>query len=274
LLDPALDNTNPGSWAHSPGTGTPGAANTFCTDVELYVFLQGPYDPALDEMNNELNTARGVLPGQSPANPIIPPTPAIQPYGVAPWNYMGTEGTGFTDDSYSKKIVDWILVSFRTGVDKNTEISRSAALVRKSGKIQMLDRCAISGATGAPVYAVIEHRNHAGVMSDKLIPITGGRMTYDFRVQESYVGPDPNNPIGIGQIILPGGMYGMFAGDGDQTGDTFSYDINGNDKTIWTMQNGQFGQYLISDYNMDGDANGNDKGVWQPNNGKSSRVPR
>jgi len=274
LLDPSLDNTNPYSWAHSPANGTPGAANTFCTDIELSVFLQGPYNPLTDEMDNQLNVDHGVLPGQTPANPNIAATPAIQPYGIAPWSYMGTEGTGFTDDNYSGKILDWVMVSFRTGVDKSTEVSRSAALVKKSGEITMVNRCAISDQVTTPVYAVVEHRNHAGVMSHQPITIANSRMDYDFRVQESYVGPDPANPIGAGQAVIGTGVYGMYAGDGDQSGDAFSYDITGNDKTIWTMQNGQFGQYLEADYDMDGDVNGNDKLIWSPNNGTSSRVPR
>jgi len=66
----------------------------------------------------------------------------------------------------------------------------------------------------------------------------------------------------------------MYAGDGDQTGDVFSFDITGADKTVWTVENGQFGQYRAADYDLDGDVNGNDKLIWFPNNGTSSRVPR
>ncbi len=274
LIDATLDNTAPASWAASPRSGTPGVANTLCVQPDIHAFLQGPYLPAADKMNTALNAIHKVLPGQIPANPNIAPTPAVQPYGVAPWNYMGTEGTGWGNGNYDDDIVDWVLVSYRTGTGRNTEVARTAALMLEDGAIQMVDRCALNTDMGNSLYIVVEHRNHAGIMSPTALPVVGGVIAHDFRIADSYVGPDPNNPIGAGQILLATGKYAMYAGDGDQINDVFSYDITGVDKTIWTIQNGEFSQYLPSDYDMDGDVNGNDKIIWAPNNGISSRVPR
>ena len=65
----------------------------------------------------------------------------------------------------------------------------------------------------------------------------------------------------------------MFTGDADQT-DFPSYDIQGTDKTLWLDNNGLFQQYIIPDFNLDGDVNGGDKALWDLNNGVSSRVPK
>jgi len=65
----------------------------------------------------------------------------------------------------------------------------------------------------------------------------------------------------------------MFCCDGNQQ-DIPSFDINGNDKTIWFDNNGFFDLYIPADYNMDGDINGADKAIWSENNGISSRVPK
>jgi len=274
LLDASLDNTAPASWAASPPLGTPGAANITCVKTDIYVYMQGPYDPTTGLMNNALNVSHGVLPGQTPSNPSITPTPALNPYTIAPWNYTGTQGIGFGDSTYTADVVDWILLSFRTAVERNTEVARTAALLLQDGQIQLVDRCPLTSLNDAnPLNIVVEHRNHMGVMSHLPVPLVGGTLSYDFRNKQSYVGPDPNMPIGAGQVDVAG-TFSMYAGDGDQTGDVFSFDVNGSDKTIWTIQNGQFGQYRDADYDLDGDVNGNDKLIWFPNNGTSSRVPR
>lgn len=274
LLDASMDNTVPQSWAASPPLGTPGAANVTCVKMDVYAYMQGPYDPVMGMMTNTLNVDRGVLPGQTPANASVSPTPAINPYTIAPWNYTGTEGVGYGDSTYTADVVDWTLFSFRTGVDRNTEVARTAALMLQDGQIELVDRCPLTSLDASTVYVVIEHRNHIGIMSGLPVSVLNGTLSHDFRTKESYVGPDPAMPIGAGQVEIAPGIFAMYAGDGDQTGDIFSFDITGADKTIWTEENGEFGQYRASDYDLDGDVNGNDKLIWFPNNGTSSRVPR
>ncbi len=274
LYDTSLDNTAPSSWFASPPLGTPGEPNITCVKMNIYAYLQGPYDPTMGMMANTLNVARGVLPGQTPSNAAVTPTPAINPYTIAPWNYTGDEGVGYGDSTYTADVVDWTLLSFRTAVERDTEVARTAALILQDGQIELVSRCPLTSLDVDTVYVVVEHRNHIGVMSALPVPIVDGILSQDFRTKQSYVGPDPNNPIGAGQVEVTPGIFTMYAGDGDQTGDVFSFDITGADKTIWTIQNGQFGQYRAADYDMDGDVNGNDKVIWEPNNGTSSRVPR
>jgi len=242
------------------------STETACVDINLHVYLEGAYAPDRGAMTTDLHL-RGLLPGQT-LNGIGTPTPDGQPYNVAPWNYDGKEGDNWTDANYTGGETDWILVSFRTDKAKSTEIAAAAALVNKDGSVTFVDDCVLESDIADEVYVVIEHRAHMGVMTDKLIDITDGELTYDFRVQDSYT----NGMASVGQKEIAPGVWAMFAGDTDQT-DEVSYDINGSDN-IWYLYNGNFNIYLVADCNLDGDINGADKHMWMANNGYSSRVPK
>jgi len=239
---------------------------TICVDINLHVYLEGAY--ALDRaaMVTDLHI-RGLLPGQT-LNGLGTPTPDGQPYSAAPWNHDGKEGDEWTDADYTGNETDWVLVSFRTDKAKNTEVAIAAALVNKDGSVTFVDDCVLSTDEANEVYVVIEHRNHMGVMSSKLLDISGGDLVYDFRVEDSYTA----NSTGVGQKEIMPGVWAMCAGDTDQT-DGVSYDINGFDN-IWYLYNGNFNIYHVADCNFDGDINGADKHMWTANNGNSSRVPK
>ena len=238
-----------------------------CLSIDLHAYLEGAYDTAYGEMTTALHT-RGLLPGQVPISALAMPTPAGQPYSIAPWNHAGTEGADWTDADYTGDETDWVLVSFRTGIDKNTELGMTAALLVKDGSILFPDRCALTSAMVSPLYIVIEHRNHIGIMTPQPVDIVNSTLTYDFRSSDSY-----HDQTSFGQKQLPTGEWTMFAGDADQS-DHPSFDILGSDKTLWFDNNGTFDYYLSPDFNLDGDINGQDKSLWFDNNGISSRVPK
>jgi len=182
---------------------------------------------------------------------------------------MGTEGAGWTNTDYSADVVDWILVSARTDIARNTEIARTAALLLKDGTIQFVDKCALATVNDANHF-VVEHRNHMGIMTAQTLSPVNKSVTYDFSQNDTYTG----GGTGVGQKQVPTGAWVMFAGDGDQS-DAPSYDNTGADKIIWADENGGFDIYqLQGDFNMDGNVTGEDKAVWEENFGASSRVPR
>ena len=156
-----------------------GTSSGVHTKGDFKVMLEGAYDETLGEMRTTLNTERGLLPGQIPVNNLVSPTPAGQPYHLAPWNYMGTEGANWTDADYSADVVDWVLVSARTDIARNTEIERTAALLLKDGTIQFADRCALANVDGT-VHFVVEHRNHMGIMTAQNLDIDNKSVTFDF----------------------------------------------------------------------------------------------
>ncbi len=238
-----------------------------CIYLDIQAFMEGAMDDN-QQMRTRLNE-RGILPGQNPTSPLITPVPAGQPYGIAPWNYAGDEGTDWLDDDYSSEAVDWVLVSFRTSTQADSEIAKTAGVIDSDGTIDFPNRCLLTTDLATPVFVVVEHRNHMGVMSPQAVSAINQVISYDFRAADSY-----KEASGYGQKEIAPGVWAMIAGDGEQTSDTFSYDITGNDKQLWFEQNGNFDAYLPGDFNLDGDINGMDKPVWEENNGISSRVPR
>jgi hypothetical protein len=126
-------------------------------------------------------------------------------------------------------------------------------------------------------YVVIEHRNHLIVMSH--LPVapepSTGIITYDFRVQQSYI-DDPNGfGFYVGQKVIASGVFAMYGANSDQqaTADSDT-DINLGDRITWEADNGVFGEYLYGDHNLNGDVNFNDHVIQERNNGVFSSVPR
>jgi hypothetical protein len=112
------------------------------------------------------------------------------------------------------------------------------------------------------------------------VSVIDGTISYDFRSNEGYI----DDPFGFGpsgqKELLPNypGVYGMFAGNGDQVklpsdSENDITDINLNDRTYWEDQNGTNGKYRNGDYNLNGDCNYNDRTTYEFNNGKFSSVP-
>jgi len=240
-----------------------------CYQLTLKAILEGPYSTATGEMSTALSRDRRILPGQTPANNLVSPTPAGHPYAVAPWNHAGTEGGNYTNSSYTGDEVDWVLVSVRTDLQKADEVAQAAGLLMKDGTVKFDGDCPLETVDPGPFYVVVEHRNHMGIMSPQLVNVSGNEIIVDFTNQDSF-----RDATGTGQKEITPGVWVMLAGDLGQTADIQSYDINGGDKIIWADGNGNFDIYRNSDADLNGDSNGNDKIFWERNNGKSSRVPR
>jgi hypothetical protein len=238
-------------------------------------------------MRTTLNNLH-VLPGQTLVDPFfgIKYTLPGQPYDISPWAYFGTEGDMFDsggdpnmgDAGYPPTVVDWVLVSLRSSAADTIPLCEAAALLHADGHVEFVeefDCCELD--LDDYYFVVIEHRNHLIVMSHDSMPVdlNNSTITYDFRIQQSYL----NDPFMFGifarqKLILPG-KFAMFAGNGNQTlSNQSDTDINFDDRTYWEGQNGDFGEYRIGDYNLNGDTNFNDRVVWERNNGKFTSVPR
>jgi len=244
--------------------------------VSLY--LEGAYDQATGNMTTELDT-RGMLPGQTPTGSLSTPTPAGQPYHMAPWNYPGDEGANWTDadyEKYNETAVDWILMTvLEKDIAPPVTIFQAAGILDQNGSFHYTCppdlRSIVGGVNTTEEFHVrIEHRNHMGIMTPAPIHFLSETddIEIDFRDNDSY-----KDATSFGQIEIEQGVWGMFAGDADQS-DIPSYDINGNDKSKWFNSNGVFDYYIQADMNLDADVNGNDKIYWDNNNGLSSRVPK
>jgi len=221
--------------------------------IDIRVFLEGPYDLNTNTMTGSLLQ--------------LDLLPIIQPYGVAPWNYFGTEGQGWTSSEYPPNVIDWVKVSFRTDITKNTEVIASAAILLNDGALVFPNPRVLLESMGSSFYIVIQHRNHMGILSPISVAPANEVLTYNFCRENSY-------QLGSGQKQLSPGLWAMFAGDGNQLDNVNGYDINGLDHAGWNMQNGLFDVYSLFDYNFDGDVNGMDKILWNVNNGVYSQVEK
>ncbi len=231
-----------------------GPPSNDCVNLDLKIWLEGAYDAASNSMNNQLYN-----------NALLPNN---QPFNVAPWNYAGTEGSGWTISDYDVNTVDWVLISLRTSIDPASTVARKAALVRRDGQIILADDCFTdSDLQGGSYYIQIEHRNHVGVMTPATVSISSSTLTYNFQNQDSYV-----TNSSTGQKEVEAGVWALIAGDVGQ--DLPSYDVNANDRSLWEVDNGLFNLYLPTDINMDGDVNAADKLMWGYNSGFFSGVLR
>jgi len=298
-------------WGQDPSLGDSGSLNQFdlgttvlpfseccfvpcppCVGIEAYVYLEGAVIDSGGSptyalpMRTDPNDLR-ILPGQAYDDPFLGVmySPPGQPYSVAPWFYMGTEGNLYDslgdplngDADYPPTVVDWVLVSLRETADgAGGPVCQAAALLHRDGSLEFegggLTCCGLD--LDGEFYVVIEHYNHLLVMSHEPIPIINDKITYDFRIQQSYV----NDPYGFGyyaQKEVSPGVYVMFGGNGKQepalNDDT---DIEFNDRGFWELENGIFRQYSFGDYNLNGDINFNDRLLWEINNGIFTSVPR
>lgn len=232
------------------------AAATVCLEVK--VLLEGALSGTM--MSTNLNQ-QGLLPGQVPLSALGVATPAGQPYKGTPWNYNGTESSGI----YAADVVDWVLLSLRTAPQEaSTTVYRTAALLHKDGKTTTIGNCPVLNPTRS-FFVAVEHRNHLGAVSHDTVPIVNNKIIYDFTQRQSYI------PAGLpasGQLQI-GNTYCLYASDAQKA--SFS-EINANDASMWLNDNGKFGRYLFTDFNLDGEVNANDAAIWRRNNGKFSGV--
>lgn len=227
----------------------------------IRVLLEGAYRYGIGSMTTKLNE-QGLLPGQTPINPLGLKTPAKQPYSGFSWYYNGNEIVS----NYEPNITDWVLVSLRTNPeDPASTVFKAAALLQNDG---------VSVVTGCPsrlkdftnYYVAVEHRNHIGIVSSTPTLFINGGFFYDFTINQAYI--PPNMPA-IGQKYADT-RFMMYAGDFQKS--VVSNEVNANDISSWQRENGLFARYLLSDANMDGEVNALDKILWNINNGLFSGV--
>lgn len=238
-------------------------------------------------MRSTMNSSN-MLPGQCFADDRgIHYFPAGQPYNKAPWNYYGTEGAIYDSHGdpvagsagYAETCIDWILVSLRSAPD-GENLCRKAALLHSDGLVEFDSPFSSASLEDfSAFYIVIEHRNHLVIMSDTLVKVVNGSITYDFRNHQSYI-DDPFNFGAVGQKELPGlpGVFAMYSGNSDQVkaGSELPGDrtqINNNDRSLWDFHNGMVPGYCCSDFNLNCDCNYNDRTTMEFNNSLFSSVP-
>lgn len=127
--------------------------------ISATVYLSGNYFDG--EMLSTLNDLNSI--------------PLKHPFRVGTYNFNGAESvTSIPNADPMKKIVDWVLVSLRSEIDKSSEVARRAGFILIDGTIVDLDGQNPLTFTVNPgnYYLVIEHRNHLSIMSSQKLFIT------------------------------------------------------------------------------------------------------
>lgn len=163
------------------------------------VFLQGAYNGTA--MTTTLNN-----------NNLIPLT---QPYGVAPFNYAGTESVA----AIPAGVTDWILLELRDA--SNTILARRAAFVESDGDVVDLDGKPIvtfgyAGVASGNYNLGVKHRNHLGIRSSttQSYVLNGASVAYDFTSSQGAAYQDPSITTNPAQKDFGNGKFGMYGGNG------------------------------------------------------------
>ena len=251
-------------------TGETAGSTSQFLNINVKVFLEGPYDEETGLMTKRLNE-QGYLPGQKPWTFFGSSTQKGQPYARAPWNYSGGEGAGFDANikglgrfaGYPEDAVDWVLLSLRTTTGPETEVYRTAALLLSDGTVEIVEGFEYKNTEQRSYYVVVEHRNHMAVMSGVLALAINGQLHFDFSLADSY-----NVGLGQGQMACEGITYAMIAGNAELMQSTSSYvDINAKDLGKMGGMEGMNSGYYLEDLDLDGDVNTGDKSICLKNNG-------
>ncbi len=223
---------------------------TIVQEVDITAYLEGPFNGT--DMNTDLNSS----------------LPLSQPFGLAPWNYSGTESVAAIPNA---NIVDWVLIDVRDATSVNlanssTSVERQAAFLRNDGRVVDLAGNPIlnfNATIDNSLFIAVFQRNHIPVITASSPTESGGIYSYNFTTASSkaYGGSLAHKMIGSGK-------WGMFSGNGNADAT-----IDMNDNTIWSNKAAKQG-YFYGDYNLDTQVDNKDKNdAWEPNKGANSYVP-
>ncbi len=201
------------------------------------VFLEGPFNIAQGRMNKTLNTA-GHLATRYPGAQI--PVEAVD--SVAIEMRSASSGTG---SSFRQVQSAWLLSdgSIRAFSDST-------------------QRYVAFDTTESSAYIVVRHANHLSIMTSNVQPWSAfATMAYGFS-------SSPGNAWGTNPTkLVTGGVYAMYAGDGNQSGVITASDANDAFAVINSTG------YNVRDVNLSGVVTAADANTAFSNLNKSTQVP-
>ncbi|MBB1285022.1 hypothetical protein HRH25_11620 [Flavisolibacter sp. BT320] len=195
---------------------------------------------------------RGTWNGSAMNTSLQAVLPYTQPYTTIPFQYNGNE----TVTAIPANVVDWVLVELRkpaSGLpaDANAAsiIGRAAGFLKSDGTIVALDGTTplhFNISKQGPSFITVRHRNHLGVMSNVILSNAAGTFTNNFTLlANAYKNASlSSQPM----TLLSGGKYGLWAGDGNRSGNIAASDITSIRNAV---ANGLSG-YQTADVNLSG----------------------
>ena len=241
---------------HGRGLWSTTLSSQISPRLALSALLEGAYDGS-GEMSTTAAFAGAI--------------PTEQPYQTEQLPGLSQSREGESVSVMPNDVIDWVLVSLRTGMSASTHVagSEQAALLRRDGTIVGADENLIefSGIAPGRYFVVLRHRNHLAVMSSQRVDFTTGFGSWDFTAgtDKAYTaGPTPMVSFGDGKT-------GLFAADASGDGQVTATDYN-----IFLAQTktGTEG-YTEGDFNLDGQVTAADFNAFLKNSSQSagSQVP-
>ena len=249
----ALTVTKVGVFAGNAGSLPPahtGIVDYFRTDgvaVNLKAYLQGPYVAAFDTLQTVLGAH----------------IPKKHPYGAAPWNYIGTDSVLVVPAG----VVDWVLVTLRSGTAANTGVDTVAAFIMKNGAIVGLDGTSpvfFPGVKYGNYYVVLRHRNHLAIMTKNALVLNRASAPYDFTTAQ-------DKAYGTSPMLQVGSRFCLYTGDANLDGQ-----ITTGDFSAWLVNaKAALTGYTLTDFNCDAQNSAGDFSLWLANakSAATSKVP-
>ena len=223
-------------------------------EVELRVFLEGPFDISSGQMKTKLFDL-GYLPGMKPKSFFGTAVPMHDPYAE-------DENLGKTIPtiSYPEGSVDWVKVTIKDAETGASAFSGTELLL-SNGEINMKSLSNGQLSNNHSYIIILVHRNHLPVESG-IVTIQNNKLVYDFTSSSEGVG-----------LKTIGKVKAMFAGNIHQ-GNTksISSTINQDDIDHWRSVNGKNSSYLLEDVDLNGDISVHDQSIILENIDISSSV--
>ncbi|MBK9335746.1 MAG: hypothetical protein IPM98_03820 [Lewinellaceae bacterium] len=283
IIFSAAQINTPGSYLLTLSTLCPGAMTPCVCTVRWIqasplpfiwtkprVFLQGPYVPATQLMNDQLRVG-GLIPLDEPYSDLTS------------FNHLGGGGGEQTTSavlavSGSNAIVDWVFLELRSAQNPATVVATRSALVQRDGDVVDVDGVS-PVAFGIPAdlsyYLTVRHRNHFGVQLGSVSQYPECLATEKDFTNLPPEGFYAHNGFNPAQRLI-GGRYVLWAGNG-RIDPQIKYNGSNNDRnTILAVvglntPNAIIPGYLQADYNLDGvvkyNGSANDRNILLSNVG-------
>lgn len=173
--------------------------------VEARVFLGGAYNTSTNNMNDGLRSASLI--------------PTIDPYDQAPYalthEARGAKSPDVTTAQLAvtgnDAIVDWMWMELRNKTNNTEVLATKSVFVQRDGDVVEADGMPVKfyGMSADDYYVVLNHRNHLGIMTDAIQPLSTSSTLLDFT--DGSTATEGSNA----QTLLDSGpnVYGLWPGD-------------------------------------------------------------
>ena len=210
--------------------------------LQLFAFLEGPFNLAQDRMNDDLRDSY---------------LPLTEPYTALGFFHVNGGGetvnpSVFFATTNNTSVVDWVFLELRDKDNPTSVVSTRCALILQDGSVVDIDGLSDVRFQASPneYYIAIFHRNHLAAMTLNTFALSSTTVLINLS--------DGSAPAyGVNGLKQLGSSYALWAGDVSNDG-VIKYSGSNNDRDPilveigGTIPTNTSNGYLLEDVNMDG----------------------